>query len=717
FTNLDFLRYDVSDAQLEEAKKGNFNFKTFNLVKKMPSNKLGSYLFRNRGDLTFEDKSQHWGVNDPAVSNGAAYADLDNDGDLDLIVCRNNEPVTLYENNAGKILSANYLRVMLKGRGNNTRSLGSKVRVYSNGTMQLQELYPVRGYQSSVSTELHFGLGNLNRVDSVIIEWPDGSLSRKYDQDVNRLINFDQSDLVAAVSLAGKQLTGSRAWSATQQDFDLKGKFVDITRQSGLGFIHKENAFVDFKGEVLLPYQLSRSGPALAAADVNGDGLPDVFLGGAIEQPSVLYVQNNDGTFVKGTSQPWSTEPVSETVNAIFFDADSDGDQDLYVVSGGNEYGDGSPEYADRLFTNDGKGNFRLSMAVPQMLSSKKAVATGDFDKDGDIDLFIGGQSVPGSFPLAARSYLLRNDSNNGVAVFTDVTAELAPKLLNPGIINDAVWADLNNDGFPELMLAGEWMPLTLYINNGGKLMAPATRSGLETSNGLWCSLTATDIDGDGDTDFIAGNAGLNTQLKASPAEPLEMYVADFDDNGTIDPLICYFIGGKSYPMASRDELLEQMPGLKKKFIYYKDYAASNLQSVLTKAQLKKAEKFTVTGLSSLILYNNGNMNFDTVSLPVTVQFSNLNGVVARDFNNDGKTDLLTAGNFYPYRVQLGRSAASLGSLMVAGKDRSIDAVDPELSQFFATGDVRKMIAIPGSSGLIIVIAKNNGAVQVYRVK
>ncbi|MHA4844995.1 VCBS repeat-containing protein [Flavitalea antarctica] len=716
FTNLDFLKYSVSEEQLREAKKGNFDFKTFNLVKKMPSNKLGSYLFRNRGDLTFEDSSQRWGINEPAVSNGAAYADFDNDGDLDLIVCRNNEPVALYDNNAEKSNKGNYLKLVLKGKGDNTAAFGAKVQVYTKSLMQLQELYPVRGYQSSVSTSLHFGLGKAAFADSIKVTWPDGSISIKYHEPGNRAIVFDYVN-----ASPGNNLTGNRGsslvYKAGVQSIPGSDKsFVDITAGTGIKFVHKENQFVDFKGEVLLPYQLSRSGPALASADVNGDGLHDVFLGGAIEQSSILYLQNTAGSFTPAPSQPWATEPVFENVNAIFFDAEGDGDQDLYIVSGGNEYADGSPEYGDRLFLNDGKGNFSLSKAFSPMLSSKKAVAAGDFDKDGDLDLFVGGQSVPGLFPNAARSFLLRNDSKNDLVAFTDVTAEVAPKLLNPGIINEAVWMDLNNDNYPELMLAGEWMPLELFVNNMGSLV-PANKSGLEGTNGLWCSLTPTDIDGDGDIDFIAGNAGLNTQLKASPSEPMEMYVADFDNNGTPDPLICYYIDGKSYPMASRDELLEQMPGLKKKFIYYKDYASSNLQSILTKPQLQKAVRYTVTGLSSLILYNKGNLVFDTISLPLSAQFSNLNGVMATDINNDGKKDLVTAGNFYPYRVQLGRSAGSVGLILLGDKERGFNALDPAQSNFFATGDVRKLIAVPGKSGTIILLAKNNGAVQVYQLQ
>jgi hypothetical protein len=702
FTNMDFLKYTVADAQLEQAKKGNFNFKTFDLVKKMPSNKLRSYGFRNKGDLTFEDKSLSWGLDDEAVSNGAAYADLDNDGDLDLIVCRNNDPVAVYQNNTSGTSGAAYIKLMLKGAKQNTAAIGAKVKVYAKGLIQVQELYPVRGYQSSVATELHFGLGNVTVVDSVVVQWTDGSSSAVVSPPVNQVINFDQVANQNRKPVAPETVSGL---------------FIDVTTASGVDFIHKENPFVDFKNEVLLPYQPSRTGPALASGDVNGDGLDDVFFGGAIDQASVLYLQQKNGSFKRSLSQPWVTEIACEDVNALFIDLDNDGDKDLYVVSGGNEYDLNSPEYADRIYVNDGMGNFKIAAGLPLMLTSKRAIAAGDIDNDGDMDLFIGGQSVPGSFPQAARSYILRNDSQNGRLVFTDITAENAFELLSPGIINDAVWADLDRDGFPELMIAGEWMPLQLYKNLKGRLTNSGAGSGLAGTGGLWCSIIAEDLDGDGDLDFVAGNAGLNTQFKASPTEPMEMLAGDFDGNGTVDPLISYYIDGKPELIASRDELFEQMPGLKRKFLSYKDYAAGNLSNVVSKSQAEKATKYTITTLSSAIIYNNGGMKFDVVPLSPVAQFSMVNKVLIGDFNSDNKKDILVAGNYYPYRVQFGRSAASPGTLLAGSGSRHYDAVEAGKVNLFATGDVRKMISMATTDGKLIILAKNDGPAQVYRIK
>ncbi len=383
--------------------------------------------------------------------------------------------------------------------------------------------------------------------------------------------------------------------------------FTDVTDKTGLNFTHKENDFIDFKAEPLLPYQLSKQGPALAKADVNSDGLEDIFFGGAIGQAGELYLQTKDGKFVPSTSQPWIADSSCEDVNAVFFDANKDGFMDLYVVSGGNEYDDGSPEYEDRLYMNDGKGNFTKAVnALPEMLSSKCAVAVGDFDNDGYEDLFVGGRGIPGSFPLASKSYLLHNDSKNGVVHFTDVTDAVCPALRLPGMVTAACWADINNDNYPELIIAGDWMPLMLFNNNKGKLEDVSAKAGLKNTNGMWASITPADVDGDGKIDFIVGNCGYNNQFKASEKEPMTMYAADFDKDGLIDPIVCYYIDGKSYPMASKDELLDEIPSLKKKYIKYSDYADATINDIFSKEQISNAKVYSCSQFASGILFNNG---------------------------------------------------------------------------------------------------------------
>jgi len=388
---------------------------------------------------------------------------------------------------------------------------------------------------------------------------------------------------------------------------------------------------------------------------------------------------------------------------------------DLYVVSGGNEYGDGSPEYADRLYINDGKGNFNKAVdALPAMLSNKQAIAAGDFDNDGDLDLFVGGKGTPGSFPLPSKSYVLRNDTRNGVVKFTDVTEQLNASLKEPGMVNIAAWVDLNKDGYPELLIAGDWMGVMLFLNNKGKLEDMSAKSGLNNLNGMWSAINVADVDGDGDLDFVLGNCGYNNQFKASKQQPVTLYVNDFDDNGSQDAIMCYYIQGKSYPMASRDELLEQIVPLRKKFVKYKDYADATLEGIFPKTKISDAKKFYCDELATGILYNDGNMHFSFKPLPPEAQFSKVYGIIVHDFDKDGINDILISGNFYPYRVQLGRNDAGLGMLL-KGDRKSFTAIDPAASGCYIDGDVRAMDFIKTADGNVIVVAKNDDAVQVIK--
>ena len=704
FTDMDFLKYTVADAKIEAAKQGHQNFQTVDLVRRMPSNKLGNYVFRNSHDLSFTNMSAEWGLNKPSISNAAAYADLDNDGDLDLIVCNNNEPAMVYRNNENELRKNHFIKLRLTGTGLNTKALGAKaILTTSDGMKQYQELYTVRGYQSSVAPELFFGFAQSLSIRQLLLIWPDGKQTLIRTPAPDQTLELKQSDAAST----DENMPGTKP---------SKRIFEDISQQSGISFRHHENDFVDFKDEVLLPYQLSKEGPALAKADVNGDQLEDVFIGGAIGEAGRLYLQTASGKFVAAASQPWTADSTSEEVNAIFFDADQDGDMDLYVVSGGNEYADQSPEYQDQLYINDGKGNFsRATNALPAMLSSKFAVAAADFDHDGDVDLFVGGRGVPGSYPLASRSYLLRNDSKNGQIHFTDVTAEMCKGLLVPGMVKAAVWADLNQNSYPDLLIAGDWMPVMLFQNDRGSLTDISAKSGLTHLNGMWGSITAADVNNDGKMDFILGNCGYNDQFKASPKQPMTMYVADFDDNGSIDPVICYYIQGKSYPMASRDELLDQINPLKRKYIKYKDYADATIDDIFPEEKLKQAKIYRCDELASGILYNQGNHQFSFKPFGLQGQFSKVFGALADDFDHDGITDILLAGNFYPYRTQLGQCDASLG-VLYKGTGHSFEAMDPASSGCYIGGDVRGMLEIKNASGeKLIIIAKNNDAVQVLK--
>ena len=701
YTDLDFLKYTVPDAQLAAAREGHTDFKTYDLVRKMPSNKLSSYIFHNNGDLTFTNSTKAWGLYHPAVSNAAAYADLDNDGDLDLIVCTDNEPVMVYRNNEDQLRKNHYLRLRLTGRGYNTRAYGAKVQlVTSDGASQYEQLYPVRGFQSSMPPEIFFGWAKDQSVNRIKITWPDDSVTVLDNPAPDRTLDIRETGPAGPLPADAP-----------------RRMFTDVTATAGISFRHRENDFIDFKDEPLLPYQLSREGPALAKADVNGDGLEDIFLGGAIGQGGQLYLQTEDGHFVPAPSQPWAADSINEEVNALFFDADGDGDMDLYVVSGGNEYADG-PGYQDQLYINDGKGNFSPAPtgALPAMASSKFAIAAGDFDHDGKIDLFVGGRGVPGSFPLPSRSWLLHNESSNGVIRFTDVTDEVCPALRLPGMVKAAVWTPVDDARYPDLLIAGDWMPVRFFRNEKGRLSDVSAAAGLQHLSGMWSSITPADVDGDGRTDFILGNCGLNNQFKATPSEPMTLYAADFDENGSLDPMLCYYIQGKSYPMASRDELLDQIVSLRKKFNSYKAYADATITDIFPPDRLAKATVLQCDQLASGILYNRGNGQFSFSPLPTAAQFSKVYGAVVDDFDGDGKKDILVAGNFFPYRTQLGRCDAGLGMLL-KGPGPEFQPIDNARSGCYIGGDVRGMVEVRNGSGdRLLVVAKNNDAVQVLKV-
>jgi enediyne biosynthesis protein E4 len=704
FTDLDFLKYTMADAQLAAAAKGNINFKNYELVRKMPSNKLNNYLFHNKGDLTFTDVSREWGFVHPSISNAAAYADFDNDGDLDLIIGNNNEPVMFWRNNTSPA-STSWIQVQVSSATENRNALGAKVRLYTNTGLQYQEVYPVRGFQSSVSPIVHFGLPANSRVDSLVVEWPSGAKRTVPSPAMNQLHRLGDEGAVAKVT-------------STPPRASVNAVFREAPTAEQIPFRHKENDFVDFKVEVLIPYQLSRLGPALATGDVNRDGNDDVFLGGAIGQPSQLYLQQANGAFIPAPQQPWQKDLNSEAVQALLFDADNDKDLDLYIVHGGNEYLDDSPEFQDKLYYNDGHGNFTQAVkSLPVMRGSKQAITAGDFDGDGDLDLFVGGRGKSGFFPLPSRSYILQNNSQPDKLAFTDVTDTVCPAVRMAGSVTAAVWADLTGDTFPELSLVGEWMPPLIFQNDNGKQLTPRPLAQAESLQGLWGALLATDVDGDGDKDLVLGNCGNNNTFKPSVKEPMTVHVADFDNNGTLDPIVCYYIQGKRYPMASRDELLDQIQPLKKKYIKYADYADATLETIFSKEQLSRAEVYTCTETNTLILNNDGHATFTTQTLPIEAQFSKTHSILTGDYNHDGISDLLLLGNFFGYRTQLGDCDASVGVFLQGLGKGTFRSVPPPESGLFADGDVRAAAHLRSAGGAQkLVIVRNNTFPQILNL-
>ena len=711
-TNLDFMKYQVAEAMNQAMEKGldihtpegyAKNMPLYELVKNMPSTKLSSYLYRNRGDLTFSNESTKWGIDEESVSSGAAYADLDNDGALDLIVCKNNEPARIYRNNNPQKKKNNFIKIKLEGDEKNRFALGAKVIVITDSSQQLQEMYPVRGYQSSMDYTLHFGLGEQTKIKQIEVIWSGNINAIITNPAINSTITINKQQNPALTTTKNIQAPLFNDWS----------------NNSGLDFRHIENIYVDFKREMLVPYQLSKQGPRMAKADVNRDGLDDIFIGGASGQSGVLYLQQANGNFYRADSQPWSADAVSEDVGSLFFDADKDGDEDLYVASGGAEWASSNPGLQDRLYLNDGKANFsKAESSLPVEVYNGSCVSASDFDKDGDIDLFVGAGSIPGQYPINAGNIVLRNDfdKTTGKIRFINITNDIAGEVLwRAGMVNDACWTDIDNDGWSDLVIAGDWMPVMIFRNENGKKLTDITSlSGLEKTNGLWKKLVATDIDKDGDIDLIAGNLGNNTQFKTSIKQPLITYAVHNSLTERIIPVMTWYVMGSCYPFNSRDELVEQMPVLNKKYIKYSDYASAKLEDILSKEQIDNSRKYYIyTTQTTLLINNNGKFEIKPLAQPA--QFSVVNSILYKDYTGDGIDDILLAGNFYPFRVQQGRCDAGLGLLLKGNGKGDFIPIDSQRTGLYIRGDVRDMIELNGNSGNTIVVAKNNDHVQVLK--
>ena len=704
FTNMDFLNFTYANAA-REARQAGEEPDLIGLVNQIPATKVHNYIYKNEGDLTFNDLTAEWGFDQPTISNGAVYADLDLDGDLDLVVSHINQNASVYRNNAQELTGNHYLALRLLGTGKNTAAIGAKVKVTTGQEIQVQELFPVRGYQSSMSQILHFGLKDNMEVKALEVTWPDGKQTLLRDFAADALLVLDQKE----ASPAGDAKSEMSNWTILQ-------RFEDATVASGIQFSHRENEYVDFKNERLLHQQLSKLGPRLAAGDVNGDGVKDVYIGGAAGQAGQLFLSNSSGKFKPATAQPWNEDLQSEDLGVAFFDADGDADLDLYVCSGGNEFVAGAPQLQDRLYLNNGKGGFsKTNGALPDLKGSNLAVAANDYDGDGDLDLFVGGRVTPDSYGVAPRSYLLRNETKAGQVKFEDATPEI---LKEPGLITDAKWADINGDGTNELILVGEWMPVRVFESSQGDFTELTEQLGLQDLSGMYCRLLTGDWNHDGQVDLLLGNMGRNSQFKASPDEPMQLYVADFDNNGSIDPILTYYIQGQSYPQASKDELIEQIPILKKKFIRFEDYAKATIKDILGPEQLEKAKVLSAAHLENMVLLSDGKGGFRQVELPLEAQFSSVFGAADVDFTNGQYEDLLLAGNFYPNRVEWGRYDASKGTVLKNDGKGNFSVQPTLISELDISGDVRDLVKIPlDKEQYLIIVAKNDASIQVLKSK
>ncbi len=682
--DLDYLAFVESQARRDDKA----------LVAMMPHVPLANYAYRNNGDLTFTDMAGPWGLAQLGFSNGAAYVDLDNDGALDLVVNNVNAPAAIYRNRARLAGGNAYLQVQLRGAGANTAGIGAKVIVREGGRTQLLEQMPTRGFESSVDPLLHFGLGAAKRVDSLIVIWPDRRFQVLTDQAVNRTITLSQRDAAGRFD--------SRAASATPR------LFADVTARTGIEFKHAENTFYDYTREPLMPHLLSTEGPALAVGDVNGDGLDDIYVGGAKWQPGRLFIQRRDGTFRAANEPAIAADSLAEDVDATFFDADGDGDPDLYVVSAGNEFwGDAEP-LRDRLYINDGRGGFlRAEHALPDLFHNGSCVVPGDFNGDGHIDLFVGSRVVSRQYGRTPRSYLLQND---GAGRFTDVTLEQAPALAEAGMVSAAAWLD------DALVVVGEWMPVRVFRQENGRFVDRTAEAGLGGTNGWWNSIAAADLNGDGRKDLVLGNLGLNSYIRGSPAEPARLYVNDFFGNGTLEQILTFYKHGVSYPVAGRDELVRVMPQLRDKYPSYASFGDSRIEDIFPASELRRAAVLEARDFATSVALNKGDGTFDLRALPAEAQFAPVYAALADDFDRDGHADLLLAGNFYGVTPVEGRYDASYGLLLSGDGRGGFVPVDLEQSGLVIEGQVRHMAQLTGASGeRLIVVARSGDRLQVLR--
>ena len=699
YTNMDFINFTVQE-RLNEKKETNKKEIIEKFLKKIPSTIIENYTYHNNKNLTFNKVNTDWGLNQKSLSNGAAYADLDNDGDIDLVVNNIDQEAFIYRNNSEIHTKNHHLKIKLKGNTKNTFGIGSKVELYVNNQTLTQELIPSRGYQSSGDFKLVFGLGNQTVIPKIKITWPNSKVQILENIKADQTITLHQKEATLSQNNVSKT--------------DNHYFFTDVSKDSVFSFSHKENDFVDYRRELLLPHKLSTQGPKITKGDVNNDGLEDIFIGGAKGNAGKLYLQQNTGNFYSSSTTIFSIDKMSEDIGVLFFDADNDKDLDLYVVSGGSDFNIDSPELQDRLYINNGKGQFKKGQnSLPKMLTSGSSVTAGDFDKDGDLDLFIGGRLVPGSYPTTPRSYLLENDSKGN---FKDITSKVNPALTHLGMVTDAIWSDYNADGSLDLLVVGEWMNIRIFNNLNGKLSEITETCGTKNSQGWWNKIVSADIDNDGDLDYIIGNFGQNSQLKASITEPVSLYAKDFDKNGAIDPILCSYNLGESYPVFSKDDLLGQLNYLKSKYVSYAAYSKQKITDIFTKEELSDALILKAVNFNTSYLENLGNNTFKLSSLPNSVQFSPIYGIVANDFNNDGNTDLVLGGNFLGSRVKYGSYDANKGNFLIGdGKGKFVPTTNL-VNGLNSHGEVRDIITIKSKNSDYLLFIKNNTNAQIFKI-
>ena len=670
--------------------------------KKMPSNPISNYLFRNRGDLQFEDISGPSGIAEPSFSNGMAYGDLDNDGDLDLVVNNIDKTAFIYENTTSELVKSNFLKVKLKGTKNNPNGIGSKLKLISGSTIQTLEQMPMRGFQSTVSNTLHFGLGNLTEIDSLVIMWPDGKTTLKNKIKANQTLNLDYGD--APIKLKDTDNLVSKLFKKLEGD-----------KNSLSGLVHTENKFDDFRKQILLPHKMSQFGPAMCVADFNNDNLDDIYFGASAGSKSNVYLQQESGTFEQSFNPVFEVYMDHEDVDALAFDFDGDNDLDIYVVSGGNEFEPNDSRYQDRLYLNDGDGKFSDGTnKIPKNNTSGSVVKAMDFDNDGDLDVFVGTRHLPHNYPLSERSFVYENENGH----FKDVTEQIAPDLIAAGMVTDVVWVDLNLDENIDLVVVGEWMQPLLLLNNGERFeKANNADFGLNNMHGWWYSIETNDLDNDGDMDLILGNLGDNYKYQANLEKPFKVFAKDFNNSGNTDIVLSYAQNDNYYPVRGKQCSSEQLPILKEKFEDYESFASADVEAIYDELGLEDAIELTAETFSSYLLKNNNGV-FEKQRLPSYAQISSINDILIEDFNNNGQNEILIAGNLYTSEVETTRNDASYGTIITTSENlQNIEAKMPSETGLFIKGDCKQLAQITISDKNYIIAAVNDGQVILHEIQ
>jgi hypothetical protein len=709
---------DVSDHDFIAYRKQTNGLESkISLLNQIPQIKIHNYAFHNQGDLTFKDVTYDWGLAIPTFSSGAAYADFDNDGAMDMVISNINDEALLYRNTSRDkdTASTNFLQIKFHGDKKNINGIGASITIfYDNDKLQVYDNNPYRGYISTDEDVAHFGLGKIKVVDSAIINWGNGKTQILKNLKVNQVVTVDIRN-------------ATESYAAQQPLLDTTSLFTDVTGSESINFKHKDiDNFIDFNIQIILPHKFTEYCPAIATGDIDGNGLDDMVVGGNTFNPVQLLLQQSDGKFIQKNLDPGGINFNSkfEDEGILIFDANGDGKPDVYISSGGYKNAPDNKYYQDRLFINDGRGNFKLdSAALPQNHTSKLCVRAFDYNKDGKLDLFVSGRVDPWNYPKPVSSFIFRNDTQNGVVKFTDVTAEVAPDLKNIGMVCDALFSDFDNDGQPDLILAGEWMPITFLKNENGKFKKVNTTTGIDNFYGWWNTIVAGDFRHTGRMDYIVGNLGLNTILQANDSFPVYITAGDFDNNGTEDPILSLFWPDKNgvkkeFPLFSRDDLVNQLPGLKKKFEDYKSFATATMDDILPPEQKKGALRLKANYLQSCYLRNEGNGKFTIIPLPKEAQVSVLNGMVAEDFDGDGNLDLAINGNDYGTEVSTGKYDGLNGLVLKGDGKGNFKPLSILQSGIYIPGNGKALIKLLDSKGnLVLAASQNKDALKVFKLR